>query len=431
MAKYRKLEVRGRGSFGVVWVCMRRGDRRRYAMKRLDTSASQEAKERFRREVRMLSKLDHPNVVEVLGRRLRKEPYFYVMPLYKLSLEERLGAVVGNESRIAKVFTAVLDGVAYAHREGVVHRDLKPANILMNSFSDVVVADFGLGLKIDPESSRLTLSGHGMGTAWYMAPEQGRDARNADERADVFALGRILDELYRGPIAERQAALPDLPPGIDFLVRKCTEELPERRFQSVAELKDAYMAVVDARRGDAQLTEFMGLRAQLSEASSGYVGGMLDRFLALFLVLRQEEEELLVDTMLALHPNAIAALFERSSGSMGELINGFCEEVGRRGWPFSYTDRLSDGCLRIFEAVREPQVRATLAACLVSLGTSHNRWKVLRDAASIIHGMKRPEEVVALLGQLSTASESDLEYMAQYVSLRRVAKPLRPLFKPS
>ena len=338
---------------------------------------------------------------------------------------------MGKERRIAKVFTAVLDGVAHAHREGVVHRDLKPANILMNGSSDVVVADFGLGLKMDPEASRLTSSGRGMGTDWYMAPEQEHSARDADGRADIFALGRILDELYGGPFAERGAMAPELPPGIAFLVRRCTEERRERRFQSVAELKDAYLAVVDALRGDAELAEFTPLREALSEVSSGYPSEMLDRFLALFEVLRQEEDKLLVDTMLALHTDAIAALYERSPSSMEELIRGFCEEVERRGWPFSYTDRLSDGCLRLFEAVREPRVRATLATCLVSLGTSHDRWKVLRDAASMIQRMKRPDEVLALKVQLSTASALDLEFMARYVSLRKVAKPLRPLFRPS
>ena len=163
-------------------------------------------------------------------------------------------------------------------REGVVHRDLKPANILMNSDSDVVVADFGIGLKMGTDATRQTLSGVPLGTRLYMAPEQWSSAHEADERSDVLALGRILDELYRGPLTERGAQVPDLPPGIAFVVERCTEENRERRFGSVAGLKQAYLTVVNPPEGDSRLAEFTDLRARLSVSSSEYANGMLDRF---------------------------------------------------------------------------------------------------------------------------------------------------------
>lgn len=398
-------------------------------MKELRSDAGNGAIKRFRREVRMLSKLDHPNVIKVLGRHLRKEPYCYVMPLYEHSLKEKLGTMMDDESRIARVFTAVLDAMEYAHSEGVVHRDLKPANILMNSDSDVVVADFGIGLEIDGETTRQTLSGVPLGTQWYMAPEQWSSAHEADERSDVFALGRILEELYGGPFTERGVRSTELPAGIAFLVERCTEDDPERRFQSVAGLKQAYLTVVNPLEGGIRLAEFTDLRTRLSVASSDYGGGRLDEFLGLFLELHAEEDELLVDTMLALHPDAIASLYERGPGSMKELIKAFCKEVSRRGWPFRFTDQISDGCLEIFRAIENPQIRAEVVACLVTLGAFHNRWKVMRDTASMIHQMKRPEEVLALVERLNKVPEWDLEPMAEYVRLDRVKKPLRSFFK--
>ena len=430
MAKYRKLTKLDQGGFADVWLCRRSDNGRRFAKKQLRSDAGDGAIKRFRREFRMLSKLDHPNVIKVLGRHLKKEPYWYVMPLYEHSLQEKLGTMMDDESRIARVFTAVLDAMEYAHSEGVVHRDLKPANILMNSDSDIVVADFGIGLKIDAETTRQTLSGVPLGTSLYMAPEQWSSAHEADERSDVFALGRILDELYGGPFTERGARSPALSPGIAFLVERCTEDDPERRFQSVAGLKQAYLTVLNPLEGGVRLADFTDLRTRLSVASSDYDGGELDEFLSLFLELYPEEDELLVDTMLALHPDAVASLYERGPGSMKELIKAFCKEVSRRRWPFRYTDHISDGCLGVFRAIGDPQLRAELVACLVSLGVSHDRWKVLRDAASMIHQMKRPEEVLSLVERLKGVPEWNLESMGEYVRLDRVKKPLRSFFKP-
>ncbi len=430
MVRYVKLSELKRGGFGIVSICLRLTDGRRFAMKELPPSADAEAKARFRREVRMLSKLDHPNVVEVLGSSLEAEPYWYVMPLYKHSLNEKLGTMIGDEVRIAKIFTAVLDAVEYAHAQGVVHRDLKPANILMNNDWEVVVADFGIGLNTDPEASRHTSSGVCMGSMLYMAPEQRFNAKEADERSDIFALGRILDELYRGPFAGRGAEVPELPPGIAFLVQRCTEEHRGQRVQSVAELKRLYQACLIPPTDDAKLEEFKELRTWISMEPFGYSNATLDRFLVLFVDLHPQFDNLLVDTILALPPAAVAKLYGRDRASIKRLITMFCSEVARRPWPFSFTDHISDKCLGIFHAIEDPQVRGRLAACLVSLGASHNRFKVMRDAAGLIHRQKEPFESLALFEELKTVPECERQALAQYVRRSKLGETLRGLFLP-
>ena len=163
---YRKLKKLGSGGFGEVWMTERTHDKRNFAVKYL-LDDDPDSIERFRREVRCLSQLDHPNIVRIVGKRLLTEPYFYAMQPYKCSLFDELNGIAGEHDRIYQVFRSILDAVRYAHSEGIIHRDLKPENVLMNSDSDLVVSDFGLGRILDSKSTRKTATGTRLGTFMY------------------------------------------------------------------------------------------------------------------------------------------------------------------------------------------------------------------------------------------------------------------------
>jgi len=105
-------------------------------------------------------------------------------------------------------FDGVLDAVRVAHGAGVVHRDLKPGNIMVTSGGTWKVADFGLAKVLAASDMGLTTTSRGMGSAAYMAPEQARDARGADHRADIYALGLILYEVLTGDFAWERASSP-------------------------------------------------------------------------------------------------------------------------------------------------------------------------------------------------------------------------------
>jgi serine/threonine protein kinase len=144
----------------------------------------------------------HKHVVPILGYNLQVDAPFFVMPLAEANLRERLQEIAGKQDRAASIFHQVLDCLEYAHDNGIIHRDLKPENILFFPDVDdwVMIADFGLGKRLDFESLTITRSHESLGTAAYMPPEQCLDLKRVDRRADIFSLGKILYEMLTGDL---------------------------------------------------------------------------------------------------------------------------------------------------------------------------------------------------------------------------------------
>ncbi|MBE7454953.1 MAG: serine/threonine protein kinase, partial [Kofleriaceae bacterium] len=156
---------------------------------------------RFAREAAALRRLYHPNVVRFLDHGQEGDVAYLVTELVDgRDLAQRLAAGPLPLAEIVDVMGQVCDGVAAAHAAGIVHRDLKPANILVGP-AGVKVADFGLAqLGPDAAVTTLTRTDVAMGTFHYLAPEQRKDARTVDHRADIWALGVILYELVTGEL---------------------------------------------------------------------------------------------------------------------------------------------------------------------------------------------------------------------------------------
>ncbi len=167
---------------------------------------------RFLREARITSRLIHPNIVPVYDLGFDQDGVLsYAMKWVEgRSLATAIAAAHTLDERLALVpaVIAIAEAVAYAHNQRVVHRDLKPANVILGSFGEVVVIDWGLALRLDdtdeprtdrPSSPnpRLTSAGSVLGTPCYMPPEQARGDR-VDTRADIYALGAILYQLVAG-----------------------------------------------------------------------------------------------------------------------------------------------------------------------------------------------------------------------------------------
>jgi serine/threonine protein kinase/formylglycine-generating enzyme required for sulfatase activity len=202
---------------------------------------------RFDREATVLANLNHPNIVSVIDRGREGETYFIVMEYVEgETLKDRLHRERKlPPDQVLQIAEQVLAGLAYAHRRGVVHRDIKPGNIMINRDGKVKIADFGLAHLAKAQGTLdVTRDHHTMGTLKYMAPEQLTNARNVDERTDIYSFGVCLYELLTGKLPLGVFKMPtEMDSALDVrwddIIQHSLREDANNRFASADEMAQA------------------------------------------------------------------------------------------------------------------------------------------------------------------------------------------------
>ena len=304
VSHYKILEKLGGGGMGVVFKAKDTRLGRMVALKFLPEDISHDAQtiERFRREARAASALNHANICTIhdVGE-FEGRPYIAMELLEGQTLKHRIAGKPIDTVELLEIGVQIADGLETAHAKGIVHRDVKPANIFLGPRGSVKILDFGLA-KLAPSlahggesvapgggatqthilpDENLTSPGSSMGTIAYMSPEQAR-GENLDARSDLFSLGVVLYEMATGvvPFPGVTAAVvfnailtsspkpasevnPRLPHEIDTLLNKVLEKDPEMRCQTAGELK------TDLKRLKRDLDSGKRTSAEKSASGSG------------------------------------------------------------------------------------------------------------------------------------------------------------------
>ena len=248
--------------------------------------------DRFRREIQLAARLQHPHVVPLLSANASGDLLWYVMPYIEgESLRAKLARGELPVPEAVRLLREITDALAYAHEQGVVHRDIKPDNVMV-SRGHALVTDFGVAKAVSESGSgsSLTSLGVALGTPAYMAPEQASADPNVDHRADLYALGAVGYEMLVGrppfSAGSPQALLmaqvtqapdpvtmhrPSVPPALASVIMRCLEKRAADRFQSAAEIIPQLDAALTPSGGTqptaaAHLTS-SGTRAALRQAN--------------------------------------------------------------------------------------------------------------------------------------------------------------------
>ena len=280
----------GKGGMGEVFLAFDTLSGRRVALKRIrpDLVSSPQLKERFVREARITSQLIHPSIIPIYSVHIDGDTIYYTMPFVAGQTLKQLLADASEKDvdvplapdhkasipSLVRVFLGVLQAIAYAHSKGVLHRDIKPENIIIGTYGQVIILDWGLTKLIDETEEvlredilkdeglgdetirRLTRLGKPVGTVPYLAPERAA-GKSASKQTDIYALGVILYQILTLKLPftrknmksfvenwqleqfvspEVRAPYRDVPQALSEIVRKCLSPNPEDRYQTSDEL---------------------------------------------------------------------------------------------------------------------------------------------------------------------------------------------------
>ncbi len=246
------LEFLGAGGMGAVYKARQPNLDRFVAVKILPPEVSQDPAfaERFTREAKSMARLNHPGIVAIHDFGKANGLFYFIMEFVDgatLRQTMQTGCLKPKES--LAIVTQICEALQYAHDAGVMHRDIKPENILLNKQGRIKIADFGLSKlilhdRIAPyadEAASLTDTHQIIGTLRYMAPEQLRDTKRVDHRADIYSLGVVIYEMLTGDVPAGHFAPPsrkvEIDVRLDEIVLRALAEEPSQRYQQVNEVK--------------------------------------------------------------------------------------------------------------------------------------------------------------------------------------------------
>lgn len=421
---YKYIEEIGSGGFGVV-IRAENSFGEEVAVKILNLNKIKKINiERFKREIKIHNMLNHKNIVPILDFNIdeSEDVIYYTMPLAVKNLSQELAEYridnIGNmdDDTASFYFEQILDAVEYAHKEGVVHRDLKPLNIFIFSDGSLKIGDFGLGKFISRDTTSLTKTRVSVGTECYSAPEQYQeaDAKNVDERADIYSLGKILYELITF----------DLPVTIDndklgnskfkLLIAKATKSNREKRFSSINEMRRMFDLLkggnIGFRNSERDFTSIY--KEYLEKKDNDKLQQLIE-----ILLTNRSDYKLYTENFMKLDGEILKSMNNNFKLEFNEIIEVYIKHIDTMH-TFSFTDLIAIFLIKIIRIIDDFDIYKSIIDVILRLGYNHNRFYIGEELARYI-GTLKEDEVEKLLIISNVLQENPLErtWLEPYLSI--------------
>ncbi len=397
---------------------------------------------RFEREIRIHNQLNHQNIIGIIDYYITSEdskPY-YVMPIAEKNFstflrEYREDNYAPMDDEIATMyFNQLLDGVEYAHSEGIIHRDLNPRNILVfNNGNTIKISDFGFGKRLNSDSESLTLTGTGVGTDIYSAPEQLHEgnAKEVDERADIYSLGKILYEMVTGDLPYIIDAERIKSSRFSYIINRATRHNKEDRYKSVSKLKEdlEYLVIKSKYLNEDPSAKFNELLDEYYRTSEIKI---LEDILDLFLAYH-DSESLFESRFFLLEENIFKIMYNEYKDKLLTNVENYLYHT--RGYhAFSSTDYIADTLEKIYSVISSDgndELREKILIRLCGLGYDHNRFHVGGIVfARVASKMTTGNDILLLISVLEAniaASSWNKTYLFEYTLPSRITEFLKTI----
>lgn len=375
---------------------------------------------RFIREVKILSDINHINIMPILGHHLDINPPCYFMPYASTSLDKEMSKLKSNfstnfnPSQILQIILDILAGLEEIHSLDIYHRDLKPQNILYLE-GRYVISDFGLVSLKDTQVTILTQTGLKMGSDAYTAPEIVSELRNATRMSDIFSFGCILHDFFASagnenrlpcqPIYDHNSIMGDV-------IEICTRTDPNRRFKNVKDLRESIVQI---------------LSSNLPQLSVSHETLDYKSYLTDMVVYDEDKLRKLVHYLENFgHLSDIQYIYINFTNDIINKITQFPERAidfanlysawaRRTAHGFERCDVIAGHLEKLYESIEDLGAKANILLSFLIMGAQHNRWyveeKFMKHASSMNHRLCRRFIMEARVeGNIMRTSFAHLEY---------------------
>lgn len=349
------------------------------------------SKQRFVNEIRILQSLDHRNIIKIIDYNINEntDTYEYSTKLYKDNLNKYYQHN-DNWDQYKTILLQILDGLEYFHNEGIIHRDIKPENVLLNSSEELVISDFGISLDENNEDPRLTKTHTGIGSKYFIAPEQDQDAKNVDKRADIYSFGQLMYYMIVRKYDYNKDGS-NIPKFLFHIIKKCTYQNRDLRYNNIDELKKSILIAFDKMSPDEVVTTEVLIDELRQEKSLTRTIDLNVRFAELD-DIEFEEQFMGMDEDILIYWN------EQAPDTVNDLIYRYLDIVKTNSYTFSQTDELGRFMVLLFEIdTLSETIRLDVLKFLIRIAERYNRFYVMRLALGCINSITENDSIYTFL----------------------------------